>query len=86
MKQIISILSVLMLFASCGRVKEKAKDAINKGGETVGKTATEFFEGISEGIDKSLQCEISLSKSLVDNGLRTGKFMIENAGEVAIIS
>ena len=81
MKHLILILSVLMVLASCGRVKEKAKETINKGGETVGKTATEFFEGVSEGIDKTLQCELSLSKSLMDKGLKTGKFAIENAVE-----
>ena len=69
-----------MLLVSCSRVKEKAKETINRGGETVGKTATEFFEGISEGIDKTLQCEISVSQSLIDKGLKTGKFTIENAG------
>ncbi len=80
MKYIISILSVLLLTASCGKVKEKAKETINKSGETAGKAATEFFEGVSEGIDKTLQCELSLSQSLTDKGLRTGKFIIDNAG------
>ena len=79
MKPIISILAVLVLIVSCGRIKEKAKETINKSGETVGKTATEFFEGFSEGIDKTLQCEVSLSQSLMDKGLKTGKFAIENA-------
>jgi len=79
MKHIISILSILMLLASCGKVKEKAKETINKSGETVGKTATEFFEGVAEGIDKTLQCELSLSQSLIDKGLKTGKFAIDNA-------
>jgi hypothetical protein len=78
MKQIISILTVLMLLVSCSRVKEKAKETINKGGETVGKTATEFFEGVSEGVDKTLQCELSLSQPLIDKGLKTGKFAIDN--------
>jgi len=68
-----------MLLASCGKVKEKAKETINKSGETVGKTATEFFEGVAEGIDKTLQCELSLSQSLIDKGLKTGKFAIDNA-------
>jgi len=75
MKHFISFLVALILLGSCGRVKE----TINKSGETVGKTATEFFEGLSEGIDKTLQCDLSLSESLTDNGLKTGKFMIENA-------
>ena len=79
MKQLISILLVLMLLASCGKVKEKARETINKSGETVGKTATEFFEGVSEGIDKTLLCEVSLSSALIDKGLKTGKFAIENA-------
>ena len=79
MKHIILILSILMLLASCGKVKEKAKETINKSGETVGKTATEFFEGVAEGIDKTLQCELSLSQSLIDKGLKTGKFAIDNA-------
>ena len=56
-----------MLLASCGKVREKAKETINKGGETVGKTATEFFEGISAGIDK--------------NGLETGRAKIDIAGK-----
>ena len=67
-----------LLTISCNRVKEKTKDTINKGGETIGKTATEFFEGVSEGVDKTLQCEISVSKNLIDNGLKTGAFSIEN--------
>ena len=81
MKPIISIFMVLVLLTSCGRVKEKTKETINKGGEAVGKTATEFFEGVSEGVDKTLQCDLSLSQSLIDAGLRTGKFSIENAEE-----
>ena len=81
MKYIILFFSTLMLLASCGKIKEKAKETINKSGETVGKGATEFFEGVSEGIDKTLQCELSLSSSLVNKGLKTGKFAIENAEE-----
>ena len=71
----------MILLASCGRVREKAKETINKGGETVGKTATEFFEGVSAGIDKTLECELSLSETLVSKGLKTGKFSIENTVE-----
>jgi len=81
MKQLsfFGLLLAFVLLASCGRIKEKARETINKSGETVGKTATEFFEGVSEGIDKTLQCEISLSNSLIDKGLKTGKFAINNA-------
>lgn len=76
--KLITLFLLLVLTISCGKVKEKAKESINKGGETVGKTATEFFEGVSEGIDKTLQCEILLSQGLQDKGLKTGKFSIES--------
>ena len=79
MKQILTLLLlILFAFVSCGRVKEKAKEGINKGGEMVGGTATEFFEGVSEGIGKTLQCEIVLSQELQNKGVRTGKFSIDN--------
>jgi len=63
---------------SCNRVKEKTKQTINKGGEAVGKGATEFFEGVSEGVDKTMQCKITLSEDLIKNGIRTGKFFIDS--------
>jgi hypothetical protein len=72
----IFILSALVLTTSCEKMKNKTKETINKGGETVGKTATEFFEGVSEGVDQTLQCELTLSPELNEQGLQTGKFSI----------
>ena len=55
MKRISIILALLALFTlSCDRLKQKTKETINKGGETVGKTATEFLEGVTEGVEKTL--------------------------------
>ncbi|MBL4652757.1 MAG: hypothetical protein JKY53_07805 [Flavobacteriales bacterium] len=73
---LLSLLSILTI--SCDTVKKKTKDTINKSGEVVGKTATEFFEGISEGVDRTLQCSIELSQNIVSKGLKTGKFSIES--------
>ena len=72
-------LSILLLFISCNKISEKTKETINKGGETVGKTATEFFEGISEGVDRALDCEVVLTEKLKNKGLKTGKFSIVNS-------
>lgn len=72
------LLPLIVLLSSCGRVKKETKEVINKSGEVVGKSATEFFEGVSEGVDKTLQCEIALSPLLSDKGVRTGKFSIGN--------
>ena len=78
-KHIAIILFAALLTASCDRVQNKAKKTINKSGEAVGKVTTEFFEGVGEGYDKTLQCEMSLSETLKDAGLKTGKFSVESA-------
>nr|WP_321235449.1 hypothetical protein [uncultured Psychroserpens sp.] len=67
------------VLCACQRVKDKTQDTINAGGEAVGKSAAEFVEGISEGIDKSLECKIELSKTLLEKGLKTGKYAIEDS-------
>lgn len=65
MKRIFAITILLSaLCISCNRISQKAKTTINKTGETVGETATEFFEGVAEGVDKTLECEIVLSDDL----------------------
>jgi hypothetical protein len=76
--KLLILLIVTLVIISCETVKEKTKKSINAGGEVVGKTATEFFEGVSEGVDKTLQCEITLSQFLKDSGLTTGKFSIDS--------
>lgn len=72
------ILASILLFCSCNRIANKTKEGINKGAEVVGGTATEFFEGVSEGVDKTLECEIVLSKDLQNKGLKTGVYDIES--------
>lgn len=78
MKKIIFITTILGLFMSCNKVKETTKETINKTGETVGKSATEFFDGVSDGVEKTLECEITLSYQLIENGLKTGKYEIKS--------
>lgn len=78
MKNLSLLLLVMVFLFSCDRVKQETKHVINKSGETVGKASTEFFEGVSEGVDKTLQCEIVLSEELKRKGLQTGKFSIES--------
>jgi hypothetical protein len=68
----------ILFISSCNDAAKNTKEAINKTGEKVGKSATEFFEGVSEGIDQTLQCDISLSQDLKDKGLESGKFEITN--------
>lgn len=75
---IIAILTSCLVLTSCDGVSDKTKEAINKGGETVGKTATEFIEGVTQGVDKTLQCKVVVSSDITARGIKQGKFTIEN--------
>ncbi len=58
---------------SCNWAKDKAKGAVNKTGEVVAKTGSEFAQGLSNGVDKSFSNEVVVSGALKAAGLRTGK-------------
>jgi hypothetical protein len=75
---LLTLLVLAVLAGACGNVKQKTKEAINEGGEVVGKAGTEFIEGVSEGVDKTLQCSMVVSQPLKDKGIGTGKFSINN--------
>lgn len=77
MKKVIVLLFLIALVVSCSDVKEKAKHTINKGGEVVGETATEFVEGVTEGVDRTLDNKIVIAEGLKNRGISTGKFYIE---------
>lgn len=63
---------------SCNQIKEKTKETINDGGEIVGKSATEFIEGVSEGIEETIQRDIVLTENTKPFNFETGKSIIEN--------
>jgi hypothetical protein len=78
MKQFLLILLLFcMALTSCKRVSEKAKETLNKAGEKVGEATTEFLEGVAEGVDKTLECEIVLSEELKKKGIQTGTFSVD---------
>lgn len=77
LNQILTILIALSLL-SCNKIANKTKEGINKGGEVVGESATEFFEGVSEGVDKTLEGKIVLNENLIKQGLKTGVYNIES--------
>jgi hypothetical protein len=52
MKKILVLLLLVFTLVSCNQIKSKTKETINESGEIVGKSASEFIEGVSEGIDK----------------------------------
>lgn len=64
--------------SSCSKIKQKAKDTINSSGEAVGQTASEFVDGVAEGVEKTLERKIIISDTLSHLGLQIGKSNIEN--------
>src|SRR5689334_12103497 len=75
------LLGSLLVMASCDRVKNHTKSAINTTGEVVGKGASEFVNGVSEGIDQTFQSTISLSDELAAEELGIGKFKITHPSD-----
>lgn len=59
-------------------MEDKARNTINKTGETVGSGTAEFVKGIKEGIDKTLQCKVEADQKLNNKGIKTGKFYISH--------
>jgi type V secretory pathway adhesin AidA len=64
------------MLTCCSTISNKTKETINEGGEVVGKTATEFIEGVGNGIDKTLALTINVSTELKSKGLETGKYYV----------
>ncbi|MBY8961417.1 hypothetical protein KJK34_01495 [Flavobacterium sp. D11R37] len=72
MKKLLGLLLIITVF-SC----EKAKETVNKSGKAMGETATEFIDGVAEGVDGTLDSKIILSDSLKEKGINIGKYRIE---------
>ncbi|MBY0427105.1 MAG: hypothetical protein K2Q22_15830 [Cytophagales bacterium] len=71
---------LLLLFplalSSCDWAKQKTKETVNKTGEVVAKTGSEFVDGVSKGIEKTFQNEVVFSEPLKKHGLSSGKIII----------
>jgi len=66
-----------LLLVGCGRVKEEARDALNKGGELAGSAAGEVIEGVATGVEESWSIEVQLSDAVKARGLSLGKVQVE---------
>lgn len=74
-----SLAFLALVIFSCNWAKEKTKQTVNKSGEVIAKTGSEFVDGVSKGVEKTFQNEISVSDELARNGLRTGKIIINDS-------
>ena len=69
-------LLLVVTVASCNWAKEKAKATVNKTGEVVARTGSEFASGVSKGVEKTFQNTVVYSDRLKNKGLKTGKIII----------
>jgi hypothetical protein len=74
-------LPIFLLLFSCNGTKEDAKAIINKSGEVVGETASEFVDGVSQGVEKILERDLTISPELQKRGISTGKVVIADDSE-----
>jgi hypothetical protein len=75
MKYILILFTTLTL-TSCNWFRKKGKETVNKTGEVVAKTGSEFADGVSKGIEKTFTNEVVLSDQLKNAGLTTGKILV----------
>lgn len=73
------IIIIAPLIFSCNRVKEKTRQTVNKSGEIIAKTGSEFADGVSKGVEKTFQNEVVISDKLKNEGLKTGKIIINHS-------
>ncbi len=73
------IISVLTwTLTSCDWAKDKSKKAINKTGEIVGKTGSEFGDGVYKGVKKTFENDVKISDQLKGKGLELGEIVINS--------
>jgi uncharacterized protein with FMN-binding domain len=82
MKKVISIILtfavVTFTLSSCDWAKDKTKKSVNKAGEIVGKTGSEFGDGVYRGVKKTFENDVKISDQLKAKGLEFGEVVINS--------
>ena len=69
---------LIILAVSCDWAKEKTKETVNKTGEIVAKTGSEFANGVSKGVQKTFAAKAQIADTLLKKGLSTGKIILRS--------
>jgi len=77
MKYIFILFSLFLL--SCNWAKQKTKETVNKTGEVIAKTGSEFADGVAKGVEKTFQNQVKFSPKLSNEGLKSGKIIIHSS-------
>ncbi|HAI83387.1 MAG TPA: hypothetical protein DCL43_06950 [Chitinophagaceae bacterium] len=74
---------IALSLLSCETVSEKAKSTVNKTGEVVAKTSSEFVEGVSKGVAESLQPSVEIDSALTAAGIGMGKILVASSNDAS---
>ncbi len=73
----LSVVAILVLLLwGCGRVRDEAREALNKGGELAGSAAGEVMEGVATGVEESWSIDVQLNDTLKARGLALGQVQV----------
>lgn len=82
MRKLLFVFCLLsMILVSCGRVKNKAKEAISESGEMLGKGAAEFFESVADGASEILEVKTEIDSLLIKEGVNVKYISIERGAK-----
>lgn len=82
----IYIVIAICIFSSCDWLKQKTKEIVNKSGEVIAKTGSEFIDGVSKGVEKTFQNEVVFSEALKTKGLKAGKIIIISTDSISFMT
>lgn len=74
-----SIVLMALIISACNWTKQKAKETVNKTGEVVATTGSEFVNGVKKGVEKTFKNEVKFSEQLQKKGLKSGKIIINSS-------
>ncbi|WP_127846579.1 hypothetical protein [Psychroflexus aestuariivivens] len=74
-----TFLVLILAISSCDWAKDKTKKTLNKTGEIVGKTGSEFGNGIYKGVKKTFENDVKISDQLKAKGLELGEIVINSS-------
>ncbi len=77
-KKLLILGFAILTLAACNRIKDTAKNTINKTGEVVGEGATQLADGLKNGATNTFHCDLKIAQSLNNTGISAGKFDIHS--------
>ena len=86
MHRLLILLLIALTLTACDRLKDKSKEALKEGGNMVGQGASQFADGVKDGVDHTFQSYVEVDSSLAKAGFHTGKFSVTKPDSIYILS